>query len=58
MGKKFDKLSGKVEREYEKKGVSPSKAKQIGNAVAGQIAREKGKAPGGANYKGGKKGKQ
>ena len=57
MSKKFDKLSGKVEREYQNKGVSPSKAKQIGNAVAGQIAREKGKAPGGANYKGGKKGK-
>ena len=57
MGKKFDKLSNKVDKEYQNKGVSPAKAKQIGNAVAGQIAREKGKAPGGANYKGGKKGK-
>jgi hypothetical protein len=51
MGKKFDKLSGKVEREYENKGVSPSKAKQIGNAVAGQIAREKGKTPSGKKGK-------
>lgn len=40
---KFDKLSNKVTREYEKKGVSAKKARQIGNATAGKVAREKGK---------------
>ena len=42
MDKAFDKLSRKIEREYEKKGFSHVKAKRIGNATAGKIAREKG----------------
>lgn len=38
---KFGKLSGSVAREYERKGVSPARAKKIGKAVAGKVAREK-----------------
>lgn len=43
MGKKFDKLAKTVEKEYEKKGKSKKKSEEIGKAVAGKIAREKGK---------------
>lgn len=43
MGKKFDKLAKTVEKEYEKKGKSKQKSEEIGKAVAGKIAREKGK---------------
>lgn len=39
----FGKLSGKVTKEYERKGYSKAKAAQIGKATAGKIAREKGK---------------
>lgn len=40
MGKKkskFKKLEKKIEREYEKKGVSKKKAERIGKATAGKI---------------------
>ena len=43
MGKKFDKLEKKIEKEYKKKGFSSKKAKSIGFATAGKIARKKGK---------------
>ena len=43
MGKKFDKLEKKIENEYKKKGFSAKKAKSIGFATAGKIARKKGK---------------
>jgi len=39
----FKGLSNKVEKEYEKKGVSKKKAKEIGKKVAGKIANEKKK---------------
>ena len=38
---KFDKLSGSVAKEYEKKGMTPAHAKAIGAAVAARIGREK-----------------
>ncbi len=41
MGKKFNKLEHKIEREYEKKGFSHKEAKHIGQATAGKIARMK-----------------
>ena len=37
----FNKLAGKVEREYEKKGLSKTKAQEIGKATAGKVARAK-----------------
>lgn len=40
---KFGKLSGAVTREYERKGYSKAKARKIGRATAGKIAREKGR---------------
>jgi DNA-binding transcriptional regulator YdaS (Cro superfamily) len=40
LGKAFDKLANQVARQYEKKGVSPAKAKQIGKATAGKVYRE------------------
>ncbi len=43
MPKKFDKLERKVEKEYIKKGYSRKRAKRIGFATAGKIARRKGK---------------
>ena len=43
MGKKFDKLEKKIEKEYKKKGFSAKKAKSIGFATAGKIAKKKGK---------------
>lgn len=39
--KTFDKLADKVTREYEKKGVSPQKAREWGRATAGKVARAK-----------------
>jgi hypothetical protein len=39
----FKALSTKVTREYERKGYSASRARRIGNATAGKIARRKGK---------------
>jgi hypothetical protein len=45
MGRKFDKLSKKIEHEYEKKGVSHEHAKYIGKATAAKIARLKKKGP-------------
>ena len=42
MGKAFDKLAKHIEKEYEKKGFPHEKAKHIGDAVAGKIARIKG----------------
>ena len=37
----FDKLSDKISKEYIKKGMSKSKAEEIGNATAAKIARSK-----------------
>ena len=42
MGKAFDKLSRQIERSYEKKGYSHTRAKYIGDATAAKIARKKG----------------
>ena len=39
MGKKFNKLEKKIEREYEKKGYSVKESKHIGQATAGKIYR-------------------
>lgn len=36
----FKAVSGKITKEYEKKGVSDKKAKEIGVATAGKIANE------------------
>ena len=33
-GKRFEKLAEKVEKSYEKKGMSPAKAEKVGGAVA------------------------
>ena len=41
MGKKFDRLEKKIEREYKKKGYSLKESKHIGFATAGKIFREK-----------------
>ena len=41
MGKKFDKLEHRVEREYRKKGYSLKESEYIGKATAGKIYREK-----------------
>ncbi len=41
MSKKFVKLEDRIELEYEKKGFSKKKAKYIGMASAGKVAREK-----------------
>lgn len=43
MGKKFDRLEHKIEREYEKKGYSHEAARHIGFATAGKIAHLKRK---------------
>lgn len=40
-GSRFKKVSGSVAKEYEKKGDSPKKAKEIGAAVAAKAGREK-----------------
>lgn len=40
-GGRFAKLAGSIEKEYEKKGISPKKAKAIGGAVAAKIGRAK-----------------
>jgi hypothetical protein len=39
----FGGLSGKITREYERKGYSKKRASAIGHATAGKIARRKGK---------------
>ena len=39
--KRFDRLSDKVAREYEKKGVSQATAEKWGRATAAKVAREK-----------------
>lgn len=39
--KSFNKLANKVAREYEKKGISPAKAKQIGKGTAAKVKMEK-----------------
>ena len=41
MEKKFKKLEKKIEKEYTKKGYSKKRAKKIGYATAGKIARRK-----------------
>ena len=41
MGKKFNKLEKKIEKEYTKKGYSKKRAKSIGYATAGIIVRKK-----------------
>ena len=41
MGKKFNKLEKKIEKEYRKKGYSKKRAKKIGYATAGKIAQKK-----------------
>jgi hypothetical protein len=40
-GARFKKLEGSVEKEYEKKGKSEKKAKEIGAAIAAKVGREK-----------------
>jgi len=35
----FEGLSSKIAKEYQKKGMSPKKAEEIGNATAANIAR-------------------
>lgn len=37
----FNKLSTKVTKSYEKKGVSPKQAEEIGEKVAGKVKAEK-----------------
>lgn len=37
----FDKLAAKIAREYEKKGISPKKAKLFGVETAAKVKREK-----------------
>lgn len=39
--KGFNKLKGKITREYEAEGVPKAKAEYIGRATAGKVAREK-----------------
>jgi hypothetical protein len=41
MSKKFNKLEGKISKEYEKEGYSKAKSEYIGKATAGEIYREK-----------------
>lgn len=41
MGKKFNRLERKVEREYEEKGVSHKTAAEWARATAGKVYREK-----------------
>lgn len=41
MGRKFNKLANKVEREYEKKGISAKIAKKWADATAGKVYRER-----------------
>ena len=43
MPKKFDKLEKHIEREYEKKGYSRKRARNIGFSTAAKIARLKKK---------------
>lgn len=40
-GERFNQIGGTVAAEYEKKGVNPKKAAQIGAAVAAKAGREK-----------------
>lgn len=40
-GSRFKKVSGSVEKEYEKKGKSAGAAKKIGAAVAAKVGRAK-----------------
>jgi len=41
MGKKFERLEEKIEREYENQGKSHKEAERIGYATAGKIYRMK-----------------
>ena len=41
MGKKFNKLEHRIEREYIKKGYPKKEAEYIGKATAGKIFRNK-----------------
>ena len=41
MGKKFDNLAKKIEREYEKKHYTIADSKYIGKATAAKIYRNK-----------------
>jgi hypothetical protein len=52
VSKAFGELRDKVAAKYRKKGYSPARARYIGTAVAGEVAREKGKTA--ASSKGGK----
>ncbi|MGH3283225.1 MAG: hypothetical protein ACRDPD_00815 [Streptosporangiaceae bacterium] len=40
-GKSFRKLSGKVAREYRRKGISAATARRWGNATAGKVRARK-----------------
>lgn len=40
-GERFATLSRKVMQEYEKKGMSPEKAKEVGRAVAAKVGMKK-----------------
>jgi len=35
----FNKVSNNIAQEYEKKGMSPAKAKEVGDATAAKVAR-------------------
>jgi hypothetical protein len=55
-GKRFEKLAEKVEKSYEKKGMSPAKAEKVGGAVAAkQMWSKYGKKKGAELIKKGKK---
>ena len=41
--RKFERLSDKITASYRRKGFSAKRARYIGNATAGKIARKKGK---------------
>ena len=45
MSKRFDRLSEKIAREYEKKGYSHATAEKYGRATAGKVAQEKEEKP-------------
>lgn len=40
-GKRFEALAEKVEKSYEKKGMSKAKAEKVGGAVAAAVGRKK-----------------
>lgn len=43
MGKRFERLEKRIEREYREKGYSKERAESIGYATAGKIFRKRKK---------------